>query len=475
MYIGPWQEFRLSKAKQSQGKTQDELRKEIENVLLQTLDPNAAETALKAMDGYFHQHQGAIITPNQTLLQPLPEKTEFKSDFHSIDWLQNGSTPRPLKPNPPRGQRHTPRNHHLQQIRNSRLPPLEMNNVHYDESQSEHSQSTPQGKGSGTPTQPLTTAAIMRVASSSQESYTYNQKKRDPSPLSVRSSQSEPIKSSNRLPHIHKNNTKNNNKNTNNYNNTNAPPVINDDLSSKAPSPTPSFSYDQNAIVNFLKMERNQRAKDDIYKITGWDKQLQTQSKLKPINLTQEQKLNQINQMKELYLLEQQQLQLPPTKKTTQLEPLINRKPVVYDDTDSFTQKIPNSSEETPVISDMDLTETDFMKVSKYFKQEDLSHFQQSTNNNHNVNNSKSSNNAQSSLLQTTNRKEEFIISSHNSTERIKITEKSNSYDSSFVPQDLSTSSVATISSPAPGTAYTGGVDNLLKWTQELNFDDFEL
>jgi hypothetical protein len=470
MYIGPWQEFRLSKAKQSQGKTQDELRKEIENVLLKTLDPDAAETALKAMDGYFHQHQGAIITPNQTLLLPLPEKTEFNSDFQAIDWLQNGSTPRPLKPNPPRGQRHTPRNHHIQQIRNSRLPPLEMNNVRYDETQSEHSQSTPQGKGSGTPTQPLTTAAIMRVANSSQESYTYYQKKRDPSPLSVRSSQSEPIKTSNRLPQIHKNNTKNN-KNTNNYNYTNAPPVISDDLSSKAPSPTPSFAYDQNAIVNFLKMERNQRAKDDIYKLTGWDKQLQTQSKLKPINLTQEQKLNQINQMKELYLLEQQQLQQPPTKKTTQLEPLINRKAVVYDDTDSFTQKIPNDGEETPVISDMDLTETDFMKVSKYFKQEDLSHFQQSTNNN-------KSNNVQLSLLQTTNRKEEFIISSQDNKERITVTEKSSSYrnnDSSFVSQDLSTSSVVTISSPTPGTAYTGGVDNLLKWTKELNFDDFEL
>jgi hypothetical protein len=70
MYIGPWQEYSLSKGKQTE-KVQNDVRKEIENVLLQTLDPNAAGAALKAMEQYFQQHPAQTEGNHNSSTQPF--------------------------------------------------------------------------------------------------------------------------------------------------------------------------------------------------------------------------------------------------------------------------------------------------------------------------------------------------------------------------------------------------------------------
>jgi len=60
MYIGPWQEYNLSKARASNRQHQQSLRNDIENAILSSLDPQTAQIALAAVNPYFNQNQNNV-------------------------------------------------------------------------------------------------------------------------------------------------------------------------------------------------------------------------------------------------------------------------------------------------------------------------------------------------------------------------------------------------------------------------------
>lgn len=91
MYIGPWQEYKLSKEKtHHQNSVPTHVQKEIEDVLLQTLGPNAAHTALKAVDQYFQQQQQQ--TRNETPRSAFSDNTA--TDFLSVPWKEGNQSRR---------------------------------------------------------------------------------------------------------------------------------------------------------------------------------------------------------------------------------------------------------------------------------------------------------------------------------------------------------------------------------------------
>jgi hypothetical protein len=358
MYIGPWQEYSLSKERKVPNISKNVI-KGIEDVLLQSLEPDAAHAALKAMDQFLQQNNESQSvdrkvsprTQNRPILLPSTYFAD-KQDFQTIDWNNNDKIPsRPLRPSGPKGSRHPlrhPRIIHLDDSAKARrhLPPLNTDTVHTAlDSPSNHV--SPAHAASSSPSS--TVGSILRIVNSARDA-----KGRNPSPLSVRSSKSEPIRRSNQLPKL------------------NVPPhptvplssgAVSSDASSLPSSFNQSSSdkkaYDSNAIVNFLRMERNERAKTEIMKLTGWGKGSNGKIQLNPLQ-KEEEKLQRITHMKELYLP-------PPKTQKILLDPLQTDSrtiPAKFSFSDSGNG---TPVDRSPIIRDIEITEEDLLKVSKYF------------------------------------------------------------------------------------------------------------
>eukprot|EP01040_Poterioochromonas_malhamensis_P007904 gene7904-8544_t len=489
MYIGPWQEYNLSKEKKHLQSNQipTDVRKGIEDVLLQSLDPNAAKAALQAMNQYLQQ-QAKNGTPRSTVSDNL------QTDFVSLDWKDsNNQSLRPIRPNLPKANKN-PRFANNRAI--LQLPPIETNLI-LDPDEVTNTQQ-PSKKDSS---QPLTVTAVLRAVNSARE--TSYQSQSNGAPLSVRSSKSEPVQPSNRLPKI---------------------PKIKDlppPSSSSIPTPKTSSStstnksYDSNAIVNFLRMERNERAKNEIGKLTGWDRSMKKNNggsnnsnhstiKLEPLS-SHDRKLQQIQHMKELYLQQQQQatasnklLLEPINAPSATSSPLKGR---IKDMSDSFT------FDETPIVTDLDITEQDLLKVSKYFESMNLAHLLSSHNAEEKIQHQKVHNalDRGNTLLHSSPKKDANNLitnlnTASNSPAKPLITPRrlilpiesfTDEDDGDNFPLSRDSANIKPVNTQVPKSRqfsaprdiqndlkspmpfHDGGVDGLLSWTKNLNLDDF--
>jgi len=265
MYIGPWQEYNLSKRTPKSG-VDSSLKPDIEKALMSSLDPEAARIALAAMKPYFDA--------------PRPTRPKENQMQHQM----NGRSFH---------RRHT-----------NKLPPVHA---------SQHSN-------------------LVMSARSSGEGDHQRLTDNGASPLSVRSVQSEPIRYSDSIDST-----------------PSTPimkeprgrlPTLSSGLSSMGSTsiastatkagPPPSLRasqqnynhvyhthrqppYDSPAMLNFLRLERNSRARSKIAQLTGWKAQQDSfngtatkQQKLQPSAATfvslSDRKVAQVKSMKHVYM-----------------------------------------------------------------------------------------------------------------------------------------------------------------------------
>lgn len=333
MYIGPWQEYNLSKNKQPANKNTSNIRKELEETLLKNLDENSAQAAIQAVSSFF---QNENITNKLSLNAKL--SILEKSKIPSL---------------PQKKSQYRPNIRKTRLVTSQKLPPIV-----YDPNHS------PQPNLN----QPLKTLSISARGDSKS------------TPLSVRSTQSEPTK----LPSLYSSNSS-----------THKPPEFpsrpltgQSEMSSVSANsqflgnsqnkstydqnipPLQPQAYDNNAMVKFLRMERNNKAKSEIMKMTGWknsnsdnqkstnfensDSCLQDQKR----DIKKELKIEQVNHMKELYISHINKVNSPK-------EPLKNsfeHSGIAFDD------RLESPNIISPRVKEIELTDNELSKVSKYFK-----------------------------------------------------------------------------------------------------------
>lgn len=279
MYIGPWQEYNLSR-KQANPTLNPAIRNEIEKAIQDSLDPESAKIALKAMNPY----------------------------------LGNISNDIPRKP-PPR--RRNTRNNDGSPF----LPPI--NILLHPEA---------------------------RMRRDNQIS----------SPMSVRSTKSEPIQST-RLPAISVSTNDNGAKSARR-----APPMV------ESPKAVPSVEkqppYNAPAMLNLLRLERARDASNQIKALTGWKGV--TRSVDRTVEESTESKIEQVNAMKQVYLSRSNGPQ-------PNLLPSLTNKTVLGSEVElggtakrPYTDSINSNGAsplQTPRIDDLALTHSELNIVSKYF------------------------------------------------------------------------------------------------------------
>lgn len=469
MYIGPWQEYNLSKTRRSNNShannaannttlrhlaaslqqtiPAEQLKHGLEDALLHTLDPATAQAALQVMENYFQQQQSASTanvmlastagTALNSTLPPIHHYTVINNNHGDIitttttsiggDPTLSGSSRRyqqyQQKSTNNRGKGKGGSN----QTKLS-LPPLPQ-------------QAAAQGLGGGIIYQaPHRHSARDRVHTPDHSNYQQHTK----SPLSVRSTKSEPLK----LPSLAVNAV---NAPLNTYagagyyssgaysvggaGNTHANAHANAKLlqgtghfilplteknlthaqeqmqygsednvnlqstqksmqrtmqqlnvpsssgsgGSNGPRRPKQPLYDSNAVVNFLRMDRNnQKAKQHINQLTGWNKQGDTDSKKsggssskadKALLESKEKKIEQVNQMKELYLSQKH-----AADQEAERQRLIAKVGIAALEMQKSPQgKKPPLESLSPIhsprVNDIEITEEQLLQISKYFKQ----------------------------------------------------------------------------------------------------------
>ena len=333
MYIGPWQEYNLSRSRASH--VDEKLRPSIEQALLSTLDPETAQKAMEAMIPYFNKPSApaqARSGHHQTT------RTTRKRTIHTLPHIPSALSPSPT------------------------VISARERNLHAS------------------------------------------------SPLSVRSSQSEPIRYSNG-PHRVVDTQKRP-----------KTPEFTDSLYSHYDATLPSIkqvpshtqpAYNSPAMLNLLRLERNSnnQARNQIAKLTGW-KAKETEgsnsdknSSTEPIKASKESaneaKVEQVNKMKQLYMSggvdnsgEVKKLHFPPihgasSNSTTTVSKLTltnlaqhNSGNYTHNNTSATTNKVTTAAPDvlnsvteqdetvmqTPRVGDVDLDDAAFNLVSKYFQ-----------------------------------------------------------------------------------------------------------
>lgn len=294
MYIGPWQEYRLSKQRTLPREAVPILaasaQADLQNALLKTLDPVAAQAAMRVMQSYLASSAS----------------TNF-SGGSIIDQLTI-----PIDEAPARHRtRPTVTKQHLQNNNPGlRLP---LSDPQYKEYFSDVSGGEPKAYKFQ---QPNSERKFLPLRNTAREVLSLNNNNNQP--LSVRSTKSEPVRN---LPSLLR------------ISNASARPQPGLTLSSYEPrtitlpvtSKEPSVdsyrpkksgyepgqqSYDQSALVSFLRIEREQRARAaelrqqalNFHQSVETKLQEAPMKKVDPLALQREKKLQQVEQMKQLYL-----------------------------------------------------------------------------------------------------------------------------------------------------------------------------
>lgn len=483
MYIGPWQEYSLSKQRKGNDGTV-ELKKGIEAAIASSLDPTAAQAAIEAMETYFKQHQGTntFQLPN---IHPNETQRRHRNNLYHPSAFKEDST---------------------------KLPTLDTYM-----------------------TSPLSSSSRYRMISSARDKIP----SAGASPMSVRSTKSEPI-SAMKLPSLFpnaSNNTKqlslhssmNNSdkrKVRNNRNigiagtelfETGVLPMMEmqktqpkNDRKTLPPTGTSlTHDYDTSSAMGILRLERSERARAEINKITGWKQSTKNVTLDESLKITRppkpkdghgkdpmkDEKLEHIKHMKDMYLANQLMTNSQKVSTTTTNEKSISPKQpattksgihvsshLVKEDHIAVTATAASMSPPlgSPRIQDMDVTESDLLYISKYFKT--VSGGSESTKHI-----------TQSRASMTTFREEEEIAmeqAEHHSMNGSKKKWDANhgndvqqqSTAMPFLENSSSQKSSSTAStkpavfadSPYVDDLYNGiGADSLLKWTAQLDFDDF--
>ncbi|RYH15254.1 hypothetical protein EON65_32060 [archaeon] len=373
MYIGPWQEYNLSKARvRPSAVANTRIKNDLEESLAKTLDPLAAQAAIAAVETFFNAQQQSTSSQTTTL--------------HPLVIPANTNVPkRPTQRLPPRharaGRRHLPSLHNrvVQSAQDMLQSSDSTHTIFTDSSTPAH---TPDSRRQGNDV--IT-------------------------PLSVRSTQSEPMPT--RLPlinsHInvkpmfspHKNHMPSTilNPHPNLHPSSLHLPSLHDAHNSSSVT----SGYNANAVVSMLKLQKRQA----ISRVTGWDAAsssvdmvlesvendgLKAKRKLDPIDRDKEKKLEHINSMRQAYMQSSDQhtdaLDTQTQTHTQALTHTFTNKLRSSgtrmtdsagwdDDIDSLPAiKVENSLLEmpaTPKIQAINLTSDELKLVSKYFASND--------------------------------------------------------------------------------------------------------
>jgi len=335
MYIGPWQEYNLSRSRASH--VDERLRPGIEQALLSTLDPETAQKAMEAMIPYFnkpsapaqarsggYQHQSARATKKRTI--------------HTLPHIPSALSPSPT------------------------IISARERNLHAS------------------------------------------------SPLSVRSSQSEPIRYSNGL-----------NRTVEGTQKRPKTPEFTDSIYSHYETTLPSIkqvpphtqpAYNSPAMLTLLRLERNSnnQARNQIAKLTGWkgkesegsssDKNSSSEPTKPSKESINEAKVEQVHKMKQLYMSggvdnggEAKKLHFPlihgASSTTTAISKLTTTNLAQHNTHSStntatlhgtqkntatisapiYSESVPDDAVlQTPRVGDVDLDDAAFNLVSKYFQ-----------------------------------------------------------------------------------------------------------
>lgn len=423
MYIGPWQEYKLSKQRGndrprlppkggpssngSQTPVPQDVMKQLEKALQNSLDPAAAQAAVQAMNQVLRSQMqlGA-----ESDFQSFPSHTGNKTNDHH-------PTRHSINAQPSIDSLST----HMAQQRHQRGSGHEKSSSN-NHNHNGHGQRADSPRRNVTlyPTDQFSTERdrhfVPMMILSARDNYHHQQ--HHPSPLSVRSSQSEPIQSLPSLIHITPAVSKQVIPQYNSLTSKNL--AINQqrlvqqkeydggrrdtypdqavNTAPKVPEPPAVIAaksgYDTNALVNFLRMERNQRARSEISKLTGWNvlhgggglaadvrTSLASDSSLSDSKSTKdkatilrEKRVAEVEQMKAMYLKGARDIGgLSSGVNSPRVNPLAAAVAL-----ESFTQPpmaAPSSSLVSPIPSprlvDIDhLSDEHLMLVSKYFQEQ---------------------------------------------------------------------------------------------------------
>lgn len=440
MYIGPWQEYNLSRSRAS--RVDERLRPGIEQALLSTLDPETAQKAMEAMIPYFDKPNA----PSQVRAgsyQNQTYRTSRKRTIHTLPHIPSALSP------------------------STTVISARERNLHAS------------------------------------------------SPLSVRSSQSEPIR--------YANGPKRPSEDTQKKPKT---PDFTDSIYSHYETVLPSIkqvpphtqpAYNSPAMLNLLRLERNSNnhARSQIAKLTGWKpKETDTDGSTfekgtadRHLKTTQESnneaKVDQVNKMKQLYMsggaetsTNTGKLHFPPisgaSSDTTTISKLTttnlahhNSSSDVRNPAFKTAHKVSAVSEvkysetltdeapiQTPRVGDVDLDDAAFNLVSKYF---------QAGNGNSTVSAAVGAGATSYTASAPANRYlESGVINNatddtyqEDSSMQRSESQKSNVSNLNYADSTISVPVASVPLTPARGVGYEdfGGIDGLLAWSSQLELD----
>lgn len=341
MYIGPWQEYNLSKGGQAPPtQPPQQLKRGLEEAIARSLDPATAQVAIEAVETFFTAQGG------QSNVQPR----------------------RPQRPAGQNNRRQQRRKHHLPKLSQQSLLEMERSinsarELNYSDSvssfgtplsvRSSQSEPMPQVLRNVAVTKlpVISNAASSKILSEPREISGRVQKQLSGLPPMIETSPhniatnipSQPLTSPVRI-----------------------------DISHQQ-SATVDKTYDSSAVVAFLRMERAQKKRIALEKVTGWKmnssgdnngESSNQKPRLNPLERVKEKRLEEISLMRQKYAqtVHGATQEVPPTS------PRAN---VVFSDSPSSSWKSLPPIEEippTPQVRNLEITEQELNLVSKYFQ-----------------------------------------------------------------------------------------------------------
>eukprot|EP01032_Pedospumella_encystans_P017593 gene17593-20039_t len=434
MYIGPWQEYNLSRSRASH--VDERLRPGIEQALLSTLDPETAQKAMEAMIPYFNKPSAPAQARSGGHHQTA--RATRKRTIHTLPHIPSALSPSPT------------------------VISARERNLHAS------------------------------------------------SPLSVRSSQSEPIRYSNGPNRVVEGTQKRP-----------KTPEFTDSLYSHYDTTLPSIkqvpphtqpAYNSPAMLTLLRLERNSnnQARNQIAKLTGWKAKesegsnSDKYSSSEPIKASKESaneaKVEQVNKMKQLYMSggvdnsgEVKKLHFPPIHGASSNNPTTvskltltnlaqhNSGNYTHNTASATTNKVTTAAREatnsvvehdetvmqTPRVGDVDLDDAAFNLVSKYF--------QSGTNDNVGIASSSGPYVTHGPLNRTVGTDKIRNVDREGNFEGLLVSE-GESLDPPLTPaihKDSRTNINLTPHPRTPAQGYEdfGGIDGLLAWSSQLELD----
>lgn len=356
MYIGPWQEYNLSKTSNRNPVINQTLKDEIEKAIIESLDVESANIALTAINPYFESiptgkkpPKPKIIFPpldqspysnkqgrqlRSNLVTKLPTVNTLRASTNLIFSARDGVAASPAS------------------VRSTQSEPIKETFPPISNTRSIRPQR-----------QSIVKSPISANSPSNTNAFLTTMTLREPVLLSIPNAR-----------------IKDGRKQSNEKSVETVKPVPSSSSSSPSPLQSTVSNYNASAVIDLLRRERNKEARLEISRLTGWNSYTQALSRESSSETAEETKGIATIPLKEKLQAKKESKTEDKVEKVKQMRALYiagessGESPLAVNDSDSDI-----GVERIPKITDIDINESTLGLVSKYFSEGELTAIKSST------------------------------------------------------------------------------------------------